>query len=57
MTTGKAIALTIEACVKKMMSLLFNMLSSFVSFPSKEQVSLNFMASVTICGDFGDQKK
>ena len=40
------------------MSLLFNMLSSFFchSFSSKEQVSLNFMAAVTICSDFGVQE-
>ena len=25
------------------------------SFPSKEQTSLNFMAAVTICSDFGAQ--
>ena len=30
-----------------------NMLSRFVSFSSKEQGSLNFMASVTIHSDFG----
>ena len=39
------------------MSLLFNMLSRLVnSFSSKEQASLNFMAAVTICGDFGAQE-
>ena len=37
MTTGKAIALTRRTFVNKVMSLLFNMLSRFVSFPSKEQ--------------------
>ena len=26
------------------------------SFPSKEQVSFNFMAAVTMCSDFGAQK-
>ena len=36
--------------------MLFNTLSSFVSFPYKEQASLNFMASVTVCGDFGAQE-
>ena len=36
------------------MSLLFNMLSRLViTFPSKEQASFNFMATVTICSDFG----
>ena len=38
------------------MSLLFNMLSRFVSFSSKEQGSFNFMASVTIHSDFGAQE-
>ena len=38
----------------KVMSLLFNMLSrlAIVFFP-KEQASFNFMATVTICSDFG----
>ena len=36
-TTGKTIALTRQTFVGKVMSLLFNMLSRFVSFPSKEQ--------------------
>ena len=30
MTTGKAVALSIQTCVRKVMSLLFNMLSRFV---------------------------
>ena len=34
----------------------FNILSRFVSFPSKEQASFNFMATVTICSDFGAQE-
>ena len=40
------------------MSLLFNMLAIQVghSFSSKEQVSFNFMAVVTICSDFGTPK-
>ena len=41
-----------DLCRQKDVS-LFNMLSSFLS---KEQVSLNFMATVTIHSDFGDQK-
>ena len=53
MTTGKIIALTRRTFVGKVMSLLFNMLSIVHSFSSKEQVSFNFMASVTICSDFG----
>ena len=35
MTTGKSIAYTIQTFVGKLMSLLFNMLSRFVSFSSK----------------------
>ena len=51
MTPGKTIALTRLTFVGKVMSLLFN-----IHFPSKEQVSFNFMAAVTICSDFGAQK-
>ena len=40
----------------KVMSLLFNTLSRFVSFYSKEQVSSNFVAAVTVCSDFGAQE-
>ena len=39
MTTGKTIALTVWTYVSKVMSLLFNTLSRFVSFASKEQMS------------------
>ena len=39
MTTGKTTALTIWTFVSKVMSLLFNTLSKFHSFSSKEQVS------------------
>ena len=53
MTTGKTIALTRQTFVGKVMLLLFNMLSSF---SSKEQVSFNFMAALTICSDFGVPK-
>ena len=56
MTTGKTIALTRWAFVGKVMSLLFNMLSRFVSSPSKQQVFFTFMATVTICSDFGAQE-
>ena len=57
MTTGKTIALTIWTFVSKVISLLFNMLSSVChSFSSKEQMSFNFMAAVTICSDFGTQE-
>ena len=57
MITGKIIALTIQTFVSKVISLLFNMLSSFVTaFLPKEQVSFNFMAAVTIHSDFGAQE-
>ena len=58
MTTGKTIALTRQTFVHNVMSsLLFNVLSRFFhSFPSKEQVSYNFMAGVTIHSDFGAQE-
>ena len=57
MSTGKTIALTRQTFVGKVMSLLFNMLSRLViAFPSKEQVSLNLMAAITICSDFGAQE-
>ena len=54
MTNGKNIALTIQIFVGIIMSLLFN-LPVYVcqSFSSKEQVSFNFTAAVTICSDFG----
>ena len=48
MTIGKTIALPIF--VGKVMSLLFNMLSRLV-------ITFNIMATVTICSDFGAQKK
>ena len=54
-TTGKTIALTRRTFVGNVMSLLLNMLSRLVIFPSKEQASFNFMAAVTICSDFGAQ--
>ena len=54
LTTGKIIALTVQTFVSKVMSLLFNILSRLViAFFSKEQVSFNLMAAVTICSDFG----
>ena len=45
--------LTIRTFVSKVMSLLFNTLHSF---PTKEQLSSNFMAAVTICSDFRAQE-
>ena len=53
MTTGKTIALTRRTFVDKVMSLLFNMLSSFViTFLPASKCFYNFMAGVTICSDF-----
>ena len=58
MTTGKTIALTRWTFVGKIMSLLFNMLSRLVIiFLPRSEKSLNFMAAVTICSDFGAQNK
>jgi len=56
MTTGKTIALTRQTFVGKVMSLLFNILSRYHSFSSKEQASFNFMAAVTICSDLEPKK-
>ena len=60
MTTGKTTALTRQTFVSKEMSLLFNMLSKFVIDKlldsSKEQMSFNFMATVTVCIDSGAQE-
>ena len=59
MSTGKTIALTrrMDLCWK-VMALLFNMLSRLaITFFSKEQVSFNLMAAVTICSDFGAPPK
>ena len=56
MTTGKTVALTLWTFVDKVLSLLLNILSKVCqSFPSKEQVSFNFLAAVTICSNFGAQ--
>ena len=66
LTTGKTIALTKWTFVGKVMSLLFNMLSSLViAFLPRSKWFLfclvlfcfNFMATVTICSGFGDHKK
>ena len=57
MTTGKTIALTRQTFVDKVMSLLFNMLSSLViTFLPKEQRCFYFLAAITICSDLGAQK-
>ena len=56
MTIGKTIALTRWTFVGKVMSLLFNMLSSLVITFLPRNKCLNFMAAVTICSDFGAPK-
>ena len=56
MTTGKTIALTRRTFVDKVMSLLFNMLSRLVITFLPMSKHLDFMASFTICSDFGAQK-
>ena len=56
MTTGKTIALTIWAFVGKVIFLLFNMLTKLVIAFLPRSMCLNFMASVTICSDFGAQE-
>ena len=57
-TTGKTIALTIWTLVGKVISLLFNMLSSFVItlLPRNMEGQFNFMAAVTVHSDFGYQE-
>ena len=54
MTIGKTITLTRRTFVGKVMSLLLNMLSRLViTFLLKSKSSFNFMATITICSDFG----
>ena len=53
MTTGKMIALTRWTFIGKIMSLLFNMLSGLVIAFLPRSKCLNFIATVTICIDFG----
>ena len=55
-TTGKIIALTRWTFVGKVMSLLFNMLSRFVSAFLLRSKCLNFMTAVTTCSDIGSQE-
>ena len=55
MTTGKTTALTRWTFVDPVMSLLFNMLSRFVT-AFKGQASFNLMAAVTVCRDSGVQE-
>ena len=57
MTTGNIISLTMWTCVRKVMSLLFNTLSSFViAFLPRSKCVLISLAAVTICSDFGAQE-
>ena len=57
MTTGKTTALTIQTFAGKVMSLLFNMLSTFViDFHPRSKHLFNFMAAVAVCSDFGAQE-
>ena len=56
MTTGKTIGLTRRTFVDKVMSLLYNMLSSLVITFLPKSKRLNFMAAVTIYSDFGAPK-
>ena len=53
MTTGKTIALTRQTFAGKVMSLLFNMLSSLVITFLPRSKNLNFMVVVSICSVFG----
>ena len=55
MTTEKTVALTIRIFVRKVMPLLFNMLSRLVIAFLPRSKHLNFMAAFTI-SDFGDQE-
>ena len=57
MTTGKTIALIRWTFVAKVMSLLFNMLSSLVTAFLPRSKCLNFMAAVTICSEFWSPRK
>ena len=57
MTTGKTIALNRWTFVDKVMSLLFNMLSSLViTFLPRSKQFFNLIAAITICIDFGAQQ-
>ena len=55
-TTRKTITLTRRTIAGKVMSLLLNMLSRLVITFLPRSKRLNFMATVTICSDFGAQE-
>ena len=59
MATGKTIALTRWTFVGKVTSLLFNMLFRLVIafLPRSKRLLIYFMATVTICSDFGAPPK
>ena len=49
--------LTIQTFVSRVISLLFNTLSKYHSFPAKKQLSSDFMTTVTILSDFRAQEE
>ena len=55
MTTGKTIASTRRTFVGKVISLLFNMLSTLIITFLPRSI-FNFMVAINICSDFGAQK-
>ena len=56
MNTGKTIVFSVQFVVRKVMSLLFNMLSRlFIAFLPRSK-SLNCLATVTISSDYGAQE-
>ena len=56
MTNGKTIALTRQTFVSQVMSLLLIHCLGLSGLSSKEQVSCNSIAAVTICNDLGAQE-
>ena len=56
-TSGKAIVLTRENFVGKVMSLLLNVLSRLFTAFLPRSKHLSFMAAVTICSNFGTAPK
>ena len=56
MTTGKTTALTRWTFVRKVMALLFNVLSRFVIAFLPRSKHLSFTAAVTVCSDYRAQE-
>ena len=56
MTNEKTIAITIQIFVSRVMSLLFNKVSSFVMAFLPRSKHHNFMTAVTVFSDFGAQE-